>query len=661
MSPPRSPSLAADLPLPGLLLGAYPERRLPSRRGWAQALEEFARWGTALAAGGAERYRPFVQRARARHAGVARLDGVALLEQARQVGAWLRRDGLRDELLAQALAVALQACRAQLGKEVYDEQILAARIVLDGRLAEMATGEGKTLALALAAAAAALAGIPVHLITANDYLVDRDTEALRPLYTALGLSVGAVTAPMKADERRLAYRCDIAYCTARELVFDYLRDRLAAPERNPLRWQLTRVAAPGRPPLLRGLCLALIDEADSILIDEARTPLVIAQPAPDGEENARLGFALELARGLEPGHYTIDTAAQSLALTPPGRAAVEAACAGRGGLWRNDFYRDHCVVQALTALHLLARDRQYLVRDGKVLIIDETTGRVAEGRSWSRGLHQLVELKEACRPTPRTTTATQITYQRFFPRYLRLGGMSGTLRESRGELAAVYGLCTVRVPLRRPSQRRALGTRVFADRDTLWREVALRARVVAASGRPVLIGTDSPVDSEQLSAQLTAAGVLHQVLNARHDRDEARIVAGAGEAGRVTVATNMAGRGTDIVLGPGVAARGGLHVICCQLNSARRIDRQLAGRGARQGDPGSVESMLSLDAGLAARYLPQGLRSLGGRLPARHQALRWLAAAPQRLEERRQQLQRRRLLAADADIDRRLAFGGRRE
>ncbi len=655
---------AVDLPLPGLLLGAYPERRVPQPSLAATVAHELARIATELAPSDASRYRPFVLRVRAQHAGVCKLDATAALAQSRRVGARMRRDGLREELLAQALALATHACAQRLGKHVYDEQLLAARIVLDNRLAEMATGEGKTLAIALAAAAAALAGIPVHVITANDYLVQRDADWLRPLFAALGLTVGAVTQPARADERRAQYACDVTYCTAKELVFDYLRDRLAQPERDALRYQLTRMAGDegaSRTPLLRGLCMAIVDEADSILIDEARTPLIIAMPTRTGEEEASLDFALQLAGELAPADYDIDPTAQRLRLTPRGQAAVAERVAGREGLWRNAIYREQFVVQALTALHLLQADRHYLVRDGKIHIIDETSGRIAEGRTWSRGLHQLVELKEGCAPTQQTVTATQITYQRFFPRYLRLGGMSGTLHEARGELYSVYGLRVVRTPLRRPSQRLTLPTRVFSDRSTLWQAVALRAREVAATGRPVLIGTDSLADSDQLSAQLAATRVMHRVLNARFDREEARIVSGAGEAGRVTVATNMAGRGTDIVLGVGVAKRGGLHVISCQLNSARRIDRQLAGRGARQGDPGSVEVMLSLDTGLAARYLPAWLARAAAAAGEQHALQRLLAAVPQRLEERHQKLQRRRLLAADRDLERRLSFGGMTE
>ena len=652
---------AADLPLPGLLLGAYPERR-PARRSWLDAAaRELARLGTEIVPDDAARYRPFVLRVRAQQAGVRGLDDNELRHEAWRVSARLRRDGLRDGLLAQALALLVVAGERQLGKIVYDEQLLAARIVLDNRLAEMATGEGKTLAIALAAGAAALAGIPVHVLTANDYLVGRDADWLRPLYAAVGLTAGAVTQPMKPDERRRAYASNVTYCTAKELVFDYLRDRLARPERDAMRYQLTRVAEStprGNAPLLRGLCLAIVDEADSILIDEARTPLVIARPAVNADEQAGLPVALQLAGELTPQHYAIDSAERRVRLTPLGAAEVAARAASLSGLWRNDIYREQLVVQALTALHLLLRDRHYLVRDGRVHIIDESTGRLAEGRQWSRGLHQMVELKEGCKPTDATVTATQITYQSFFPRYLRLGGMSGTLHEARGELYSVYGLRTVRVPLRKPSKRVALPARIFATRDELWPAITGRARELAASGRPVLVGTDSPADSEALSRELTAAGVAHRVLNARFDRDEAQIVAGAGQSGRVTVATNMAGRGTDILLGPGVAERGGLHVICSQLNAARRIDRQLAGRCARQGDPGSVEVMLSLDAGLSAAYVPQWLRRLACGVDAEHALRRLLARLPQRLQEWQHRQQRRRLLAADREMERRLSFGG---
>jgi preprotein translocase subunit SecA len=315
------------------------------------------------------------------------------------------------------------------------------------------------------------------------------------------------------------------------------------------------------------------------------------------------------------------------------------------------------VSKALIARHLLQSGRQYHVRDGKVLIVDETTGRTAEGRSWSGGLQQMVELKEDCTLSPPLETQSQITYQRFFPRYLWLCGMSGTLVESRRELFNVYGLDVLRVPLHHPGRRILLKPRVFPDTESQWKETAVRIRALHATGRPVLVGTDSVADSEALSRHLSEAGLSHAVLNARQDRHEADVVAAAGNPGAITVATNMAGRGTDIALAPGVAAEGGLHVISCQQNASQRMDRQLIGRCARQGDPGSAEKFIALDGKLlSGSVLTQTVR----RLRMEHHG--WIGALmlniAQRREESRQGRERSHLLRNDKEMGRWFAFGG---
>jgi preprotein translocase subunit SecA len=602
---------------------------------------------------------------------LAKLGDGAFQARVRALGGELHTAGFDERVMAPALAVVREASRRALGKAHFPTQILAARIMLSGRLAEMATGEGKTLAAALVAGAAALSGIPVHVITANDYLVARDAQMLEPVYRLLGLKVGWVTQPMDQAQRREAYGCDITYCTAKELVFDYLRDRLVRrtlPSELHARVQQMDAdkAAPGKL-LLRGLWMALIDEADSILIDEARTPLILSQPRVNPQQQRYFKEALQIAIRLRAGaDFRIEAGTQHAALTERGRAAATQLARQFGGLWEDRRHREEVISLALAAHHIYARDRDYIVRDRKVLMVDQTTGRVAPGRMWSKGLHQLIEIKEGCPPTGEMETIAQITYQRFFPRYLHLAGMSGTLTEARDELAGVYGLKVARVPLRRPSQRVDHGKRIFPAREDKWQAVVDRIRDMRAAGRPVLIGTDSVADSDQLSVRLAAACIEHQLLNARQDSEEAQMVARAGEPGRVTVATNMAGRGTDIPLGPGVAERGGLHVICCQHNSSARIDRQLQGRAARQGDPGSVETVLSLEDGMLARRLPGWLRAIAIRLAGRKGVvprrvgglLTWL---PQRAEERQQRAQRRLLLAQDRQTEARLSFSGRGE
>ena len=358
------------------------------------------------------------------------------------------------------------------------------------------------------------------------------------------------------------------------------------------------------PPMLRGLCMAIVDEADAILIDEARVPLILSQRADNADEHRHARQALEFARSLEAGvDFVLNADAMAADLTDAGRLRLaqivfELTDPSSSAAWRNQLHREHAVGTALAALHLYRNERQYLVRDAKVAIIDETTGRVAEGRVWSKGLQQAIEIKEGCEPSPAMVTLAQLTYQRFFPRYVRLGGLSGTLLEARSELMSTYGRSVRRIALRRPDRREIVRARLFADHARLWEAVADRVAQLHASQRPVLVATDSVAEAQALADHLTTRELPHAVLHARNDREEAAIVAQAGQRGAITVTTNLSGRGTDIELGDGVGDLGGLHVICCQLNSARRIDRQLAGRAARQGDAGSVETLLSLETTL---------------------------------------------------------------
>jgi preprotein translocase subunit SecA len=664
----------AQAPLsPGLARGAYPQRDDDALPAWLGRLRRHARFPAVLRRW---QQRGFVARVMALAEPLPALDAAALDARLHRLRAYLGRDGLTDAHLAEAFALVREVTRREIGLAHFDTQLIAARLMLAGSLAEMATGEGKTLAALLAAATGALAGIPVHVITSNDYLVERDAERVRPVFTALGLTVGTVTQPMAPAERAAAYGCHATYCTAKELVFDYLRDHLAfRPGRGDLQRRVAQLATPGSGtgqaaagPLLRGLCLALVDEADSILIDEARTPLILSQNLVTADETGFHAQALRLAGLLLVRRdYTLDPQTLSAHLTAAGRKAVQSSARRLGPRWGDPRHGLELVALALAARHLFQRDRHYLVRDGQVAIIDETTGRVAEGRVWSRGLHTLIELKEGCEPTGTQSTMAQITYQRFFPRYLRLGGMSGTLHEARGELMALYGAAVHAVPLRRPSRRARWPMRLFGRSAARWQAVVHEVARLHAEGRPVLVGTDSVADSEHLSTLLQAHGLPHAVLNARHDSAEAELVADAGHTGRITVATNMAGRGTDIPLGAGVAERGGLHVICCQHNAARRIDRQLQGRCARQGEPGSFQALLSLEDGLFATHAwaarlgawllamtPRAAQLPGWLAP-------WLAALPQQVESMRQARARGALQAQDAALDRQLSFGGRGE
>lgn len=590
----------SPVPRPGPLWGSYPERperhehKARCRAPWRLPLQGARH--PALAA---------VQRERQR---LERLDGAQWDAWRQTVQARLGIEGLQGEALAQGLAVAADAARRSLGKRAFETQLLAALHMLDQRLVEMATGEGKTLATALAAATAALAGMPVHVLTANDYLVQRDATDYAPLYERLGLQVAAAVQAQSPQDRRLAYAQDVVLVTAQTLVFDYLRDRMEHPRLGSSLQQRARGldGESAQAPLLRGLCMALIDEADSVLIDEALMPLVLSREQHDADTRAYLFQAWSLAGGLEEGmDYELHAAQRQARLTPVGRHRVAQRAADLTVAWQSSRHREHAVTTALAARCLYHRDRDYVLRTGtdaqgrtatRIAIVDAVTGRVAEGRRWSRGLHALVALKEGCPPEPELETLSQITFQRFFRRYHRLGGLSGTLRETRAELRQLFGLPIAALPSRLPGRRQIGPMKVFAQPGERWTAVARRCAELKARGRPVLVGTDSVADARAASAALDALGLAHTVLDARQDAEEAAIVARAGQAGAITVATHMAGRGTDIALDAQALAAGGLHVLCCQLNPSRRLDRQLVGRAGRQGQPGSAETWLCLDA-----------------------------------------------------------------
>ena len=601
---------------------------------------------------------------------LADLDTAGLAEQTRLLRLDLHRRGLTDDLLVRAFALVRETSGRTIGQRHYDTQLTGGWVMAHGRLAEMATGEGKTLTATLAAAAAALAGLPVHVVTVNDYLVRRDAELTSPVYTALGLSVGAVTADLDPAARRRGYASDVVYCTNKQLAFDYLRDRLVlGNDQGRLRLQFEPLHNGDRTArlFLRGLCFAIVDEADSVLLDEARTPLVISRRIDSPEEEQLYRQAMDWAGQLTPGaDFVVDRARGRVQLSESGSDRLAALVQPAGGLWSGERRREELVGQALSALHLYDRDRHYLVQGGRVLIIDENTGRTMADRSWERGLHQMIEIREGLAVSGRNEHIARLTYQRFFRRYQWLAGMTGTAREVRRELWSVYRLAVVAIPPHRPCRRRFVGVRVHADGAGRWAEVVRRIRDLQAGGRPVLVGTRSVADSEHLGELLQAAGIAHQVLNARQDAAEAAIVARAGTNGTVTVATNMAGRGTDILLGAGVAERGGLHVLATEQNDAGRIDRQLFGRCGRQGDPGSCELQLSLEDDLlrdrrGGRLLTTLATLLRRGTPGAERIALAALRLAQRGRERRHRAMRRGLLRLETQLGRLLAFSGRME
>jgi preprotein translocase subunit SecA len=584
----------------------------------------------------------------------------------------LRRGGFDTPTVAQTFALVREAAARTLGQRHFDVQLIGGRILLDGMVAEMQTGEGKTLTATLAACTVALAGIPVHVVTVNDYLASRDAHWMGPIYDALGLSVATIVHGMDADARRAAYAAAVTYCTNKELAFDYLKDRIIlGREANRVQLQVERLYEQ-RPRLkqllLRGLHYAIVDEADSVLIDEAKTPLIISGAAgEDSSEQQTYQTALSLAKEMEPNRdFVIEGREQLLRLLPAGLDRLSQQADALGGVWIRRQWREELARQALSAIHIFLKDKQYLVKDGKVQIIDEYTGRVMPDRSWEHGLHQMIEAKEGCAVTGRVDPLARISYQRFFRRYLRLAGMTGTAHEVAGELWSVYRLATVTVPTNRPLKRRGLPTRVYQSAEEKWQAVVQSIQEQQNAGRPVLVGTRSVAASEHLSGLLTARGLDHQVLNARQDRQEADIVASAGERCRITVATNMAGRGTDIRLPHSSRAIGGLHVIATELHEARRIDRQLFGRCGRQGDPGSYEAIISLEDELVKIYARRWWQKLNAVTPRLGDGANdWARAATlelaQRAAERLHYRMRRQLLKMDEQLAAALAFSGRSE
>lgn len=655
---------------PGRTLGSYPEHEVTRTHPVDAAVRAafgpiLRRYGTNHSEG-----RRFITRVDKAGSHLGKLDAKQLAQLVAKVRRELRIHGLTDEASAHAFALVRELSVRTLSMRHYDSQIMGGWAILNGKLAEMETGEGKTLTASLPACTAALAGVPVHVITVNDYLAARDKEFLAPLYNVLGLSVGVITDNQHDPEtRRAAYACDVTYCTNKQVAFDYLRDRVAMGDRrgSPYRSidKLDRNHEPQPGLLLRGLCFGIVDEADSVLIDEARTPLKLSGPAEDRFDASLYRQALDIADGLNdvPDVFCIRQGEHDIALTQTGKDWVAHAVESLGDFWSSTRRREALVRQALIALHLFVRDRDYIVRENTVQIIDANTGRVMPDRSWEMGLHQLVETKECVEISQPTTSLAQITYQRFFRRYLRLGAMSGTAHEVAGELWRVYGLRVLRVPSHKPSQRKSLPSSVYGNEARKLQTIVERARSLQRQGRPVLIGTRSVEASERLSELLANVGLEHEVLNAKQDDREAVIIARAGQPGRITVATNMAGRGTDIRLAPDTVTAGGLHVIAAERNDAGRIDRQLYGRCGRQGDPGSCEEIVSLEDDILQNCASRPVKYLSDSILCQKEHIwRWLGIllmhTAQRGVERRYARARRDLLRRDEQLNDVLAFGG---
>lgn len=616
---------------------------------------------------GARRLMKFAEEVCQASVTIKAMNGKALREAIEESCAVFRcgRDQPRDQV--QAFAQIREAASRTLGMEPYPVQIAAGKGLTEPRFIELATGEGKTLVGALPTIIAGWRGRGCHVLTVNDYLADRDKDLINPLYAYCGLSASAVTEEMAPAERRQAYASDITYCTNKSVTADYLRDRLALGRLTGLTdallaRRLRHTAARslrGRPDALvmRSLDTAIVDEADSILIDESVTPLIISTDSGDVDRLAAFGIAADLASKLNQGeHFTTNLTHREINFTKRGKHRLEELCAGMQGYWQGSRLREELVNQALSALHLFLLDQHYVIDDGKIVIVDESTGRLMPDRSWRAGLHQAVEAKEELEISSPKDTLARISFQRFFRGYRHLSGMSGTGWEARHELWQNYKLVTTQLPTHRPCIREQLSEKVFKTADAKNQAMLAHIETIHEQGRPVLIGTRSVESSEQISTMLSECKMQHRVLNAVRHEEEAQVVAQAGLRNAITVATNMAGRGTDIKLGAGVSNLGGLHVVCVERNDSKRIDRQLFGRAGRQGDPGSAVLYSSHEDALIKRYATKVSTALcrAGQ-PFSHWSLRLAQRRAQHLGRE----QRKQVMRMDDQLNEQLGFAGR--
>jgi preprotein translocase subunit SecA len=527
-----------------------------------------------------ERIRPIVARVNDLEAAVRDLPDDRLAAKIAEFRLRVEKGESLDDLLPETFAVVREAGRRVLDMRHFDVQLVGGVVLHEGRIAEMRTGEGKTLVATLPIVLNALTGRGVHLVTVNDYLARRDADWMGKIYRFLGMSVGVIVHGMDDAERQAAYRADITYGTNNEFGFDYLRDNMKFRMEDMVQ---------------RDLHYAIVDEVDSILIDEARTPLIISGPAEESTSfYVRVNSVIPFLK--KDVDYTVDEKARQVLLTEDsGIPKLEKLLSVDNLYDPRNIEVLHHVNQALKAHVLFHRDVDYMVKDGEVVIVDEFTGRLMPGRRWSDGLHQAVEAKEGVKVENENQTLATITFQNYFRMFDKLAGMTGTADTEAAEFQQIYNLGVTIVPTNRPMIRRDLSDQIYRTEKEKFQAVLEEVKELHAQGRPVLVGTVSIEKSERLSGLLKRHGIPHNVLNAKHHEQEAQIIAEAGQAGKVTIATNMAGRGVDIKLGEGVVEKGGLHIIGTERHESRRVDNQLRGRAGRQGDPGSSRFYLSLE------------------------------------------------------------------
>ena len=546
---------------------------------------------------------------------------VKLQEHVSRLQALFRRQGRgHEEYLTEAMTVLSEIAWRTVGLRPYPVQIMGAMALYRGFLIELATGEGKSLTACFPAILAGWTKRPCHIITANEYLAGRDADELGPFYSFCNVSVGSVDNGMETMERRVAYQNDVVYTTSKEILADFLRDRLKMgschhPSRRIIKLMQKNGSQDREELVMRGLDTAIIDEADSVLIDEAVTPLIISHPMGNAHLEEACMKSGNMAETLTASmDYNIDRKHREITITRSGRKKIESLAGSLPGIWSSNIRREELIIQALTAREFYHRDKQYVVKEGRVVIVDEFTGRLMPDRTWRQGLHQAVEVKEGLKISDPSETLARLSFQRFFRFFRKLSGMTGTARESASEFWQIYSLPVIKIPTNKPCIRKQEPDKVCSSTDKKLKAVVDEVIKVHEMGRPVLVGTRNIKVSDKIASMLTKRGLPFHLLNALKHKEEADIVAAAGQQGVITIATNMAGRGTDIKLGKGVAGLGGLHVIATERNESMRIDRQLFGRCARQGDPGSAQAFVSMDDELFRRFLPSRL-------------VRWFAAA----------------------------------
>ena len=544
------------------------------------------------------RYTAIVEQINALEPAMMNLTDDKLTSYTRKFREQLAEGATMEEILPEAFAVVREGSRRVLGMRHFDVQLIGGICLHEGRIAEMRTGEGKTLVATTAVYLNALAGQGVHMVTVNDYLARRDSEWMGKLYRYLGLSVGLIAHNMDFPERKAAYAADVTFGTNNEFGFDYLRDNMVLSEGQMVQ---------------RALHYAIVDEVDSILIDEARTPLIISGPGTKSTDNYRV--MAEAVRHLKEGEdYTVDEKQKTVAPADSAVPKIEKIVGITNLYAPENIELSHCFTAALRAKALMHRDRDYVVRGDEIVIVDEFTGRLMEGRRYSDGLHQAIEAKEGVKIQRESQTLASITFQNYFRMYDKLAGMTGTAKTEENEFLKIYKLPVIVVPTNKPVIRVDEPDLIFKTKRAKYRAVAKAVDEIHATGRPILIGTTSITQSEELSDLLKKHGVPHNVLNAKYHEKEAEIIKDAGQMGAVTIATNMAGRGTDIILGDGVKDLGGLYIIGTERHESRRIDNQLRGRSGRQGDPGSSRFYLSLEDDLLRLFAADNIASIMDKL-----------------------------------------------